>query len=955
MSKYFFSRDGIFFKIEIFLNENNISIQGTTNINNIIYYLSLSLKDLHNKDKFFQRSNSLKEAYDIFLNAFNQSNVFIKEINNSGIIIGIKEKEDILFLLKSNLNNNNIGNNQNGSVNTISKIYSVINNMNKKIDNNTNLDYFPNNSIQSNNSNFIPVNIINYTKGMINNIYNNSNNNNYTGNIMLDDSYPNNNLSYNKMSFSHNDSQFMNNSINYPINTIYNENSFNNEDNEDSNNYNRKKINIKSSITKSKNNRYNNIGNNNSNHNDIFVNSDIRNNIYKIVPKINSKINNNQYPNDENDEINYNNNNKDNKKISEDIHKNNSLGETGESSIINIRILQHGNNYASKIEDLSGLLKLLLIKKLSDVFENIYNIEGKLENDLKNIFQTFGNKVHLIEEPNIELLINENKIVNIYFYSQFLQKIKSKDIFQLIKQYLNKQQKLEIDNYWKSISKYKSFNTFFESQFINDLKKSKFDYSLISINILERENSKEYAQNQKICPNINKKILYFNIKTNGGFNSLEYSKKTFYGKGFYFTDNLDYLSIYLPYEKGDFNYGKIIPINSSFTCIASEIFYDKNKLKFAKDINLFMSKSINDVLYLQDEKPGPNGIHYIKIENKNKIDSAKSISQDKEEKKNFIGNEYVISEKYQIFPIYALTLKRNEYCVLWKDPHFSRKNNINNIIIDNNDYSTFLEKLKEEYMHKTNMNFYFESSMEEALKFIIRRKYDKIILVTNIGLDLSGKKFIEIARKILGFDIIVLFFSNNPSHFEWISNFPNCLYTNKLDIFEEYILNYNEDGLKKLREKVVETYQIKLKKFSFDFISFPNYKSEGEFSSLEFKSNYIRRVYIKNDNIYLCMNDFGEVHIGEKPCEWDITIYDNEITLFSNGFYLDIDDHNKVNTFGNQYLSRWNFDKINDYYYFISSKKKMSNILTIEGKEVFVKKDKPEKSEIFELIDVLED
>ena len=66
---------------------------------------------------------------------------------------------------------------------------------------------------------------------------------------------------------------------------------------------------------------------------------------------------------------------------------------------------------------------------------------------------------------------------------------------------------------------------------------------------------------------------------------------------------------------------------------------------------------------------------------------------------------------------------------------------------------------------KANMNLYSESSIEQSLKFILKNKYDKVILISNIGLDFSGKRFIEIARKILGFDIIALFFSYNINHY----------------------------------------------------------------------------------------------------------------------------------------------------------------------------------------------
>jgi hypothetical protein len=51
---------------------------------------------------------------------------------------------------------------------------------------------------------------------------------------------------------------------------------------------------------------------------------------------------------------------------------------------------------------------------------------------------------------------------------------------------------------------------------------------------------------------------------------------------------------------------------------------------------------------------------------------------------------------------------------------------------------------------------------------------------------------------------------------------------------------------------------------------------------------------------------YGKVIISEERCPWDITILDNEITLFSNGFYLDLNKNNG-NTIGLQYMKEWNF------------------------------------------------
>ena len=610
------------------------------------------------------------------------------------------------------------------------------------------------------------------------------------------------------------------------------------------------------------------------------------------------------------------------------------------SQEIKIRFLQLSNQNISEIKELSGLLKLLLIKKLSNIFNNINNSYARL-GDLKEIFMTFKHNIHLVGDKNIQSFINENSIMNLFFYSQCLSKITTQHINKLIKKFLNPVKTKEFENYWKCLTKYIEYNKFFESQLIKNLKKCKFDYSLISINILEIDKPEEYEQCKIKCPNAIKQILYHStkIKPNSKMDIewLQYSKKSLTGKGFYFSDNLDYIACFSNFEKNE-NYGKILPVNSTFSCIISEIFYDKNKQRILKDINLSENNLINiDYQYKNVE---PNGINIEKKE----IEKNLGTSTPKKGDNICMGNEYVISEKNQIFPFYALTFKRNEYYVLWRDPNFT----------DNNEYTKYLEELKELYFEKTNMNFYLESSTEEALKFLMRRKYEKVILVTSIGRDLSGKRFIEIARKILNSDIIVLFFSNNTDHFEWLTKFPNCLYTNKFDLFEEYITNFNEEGLKNLKKKVENTYNQKLRPFSFDFLIYKNYKDEGDFSSLDFKSYYIKRVHIKNENNYLCMTKEAKVIISEEKCDWDITIFDNEITLFSNGFYLDLDsNHEDVKGF--KYMKRWIFDKINEDYYFMNPEKEQNNILSIKEKEIKVKMADVGKTEKFELIEVLEE
>jgi hypothetical protein len=101
---------------------------------------------------------------------------------------------------------------------------------------------------------------------------------------------------------------------------------------------------------------------------------------------------------------------------------------------------------------------------------------------------------------------------------------------------------------------------------------------------------------------------------------------------------------------------------------------------------------------------------------------------------NNIFSDSLITNKQNI-KFYTPIRKKNEY-VLWKDP------NINKFSL----YS-YLQNFKIICNEKANMNIFFEISMEKALKFLLKNRNDKIILISNIGLDLSGKRFIEIARK----------------------------------------------------------------------------------------------------------------------------------------------------------------------------------------------------------------
>jgi hypothetical protein len=321
-----------------------------------------------------------------------------------------------------------------------------------------------------------------------------------------------------------------------------------------------------------------------------------------------------------------------------------------------------------------------------------------------------------------------------------------------------------------------------------------------------------------------------------------------------------------------------------------EIFYPNNDCKEKESINKNNKLKTSQNLGQNEEK---NGIHIIRVEPEdNSPKQNKPIDNNKKNEKNekkgkFIGTEYFINNMNQILHLFGFTLKRNEYLIIWKD------SNLN----ENNDFNSFLYKLKTMYLIQfSDKNIYFESSTEKALELIKRKRFNKIILISNIGLDLSGKKFAEIARKILGFNIVVLFFSYNNKHLNWIKNFPNSLYTNKIDFSTKYISNYNKDGLITLKKEVEKNNKINLK-FDNEFLAFPKFINEKNYQDIIFDEicpNF-RKVFIKstdnnNNNNYLYMDKNMNVSFQFKEGKqtnlfvWYVTLIENEITLAAQVF-----------------------------------------------------------------------
>ena len=923
--------------------DENILNNNYNYINEYIFILNYSFfnaKYIIEKIKTNEEKNGInnynfynKNKTNTFLLILCQSNYKIMGIHNDGVYLKTILKD--IYEKKSEIENN-----EDNKIYILEKsVQNKANFQNKRRPSKTTYKVQINKNIEINRSN---------TCKNMNNPMNNQSlsvNSNNSSNISLP--IPIQNKNHLMRNVNNNNNNYMN-KYNYNCNNNMNENNNNNYNYNNCNNIN----NINNNINECNNNNYNYNNCNNIQNNMNECNNNNYNYNYN-----NFNIINNNFNNLNNNSVNDNFNDKTNIILKE----NRIIDNNKENFLINIKFLNINDNHKYinyPKNDLSGLLFLCLMKFISNLFDNnnIYNIKDQELNNIIHKLQdsfNFSNNNH----DNIKLVLEKNTGNNILVYSEYINAIINNQKINYLLNFMDYNNQSKIDIYWRCLSHYEEYNSFFEKEFRKDLKKTLFDYSLISLVILENENENEYRQKRNECPNMIKRILYHGTQINPIAailtDKFKYAKRAFYGMGVYFSDMIDYITFYCggtDYNNRRDNFGKIIPINQCFSMIASEIFYDETKLKIIKDLSLAVHDfpDFPEYTFLLQNHPEkmiePNGIHYVKVDIQGDAIDYNTKVQNLRKGELFV-NEYAITELYQIFPIYSLTLIRNEYFVLWRDPNFEGQN----------EFSDYLFQRKLFCNDKAKMNIYCESSTEEALKFLWRRRYNKVILITSVSKDLSGVKFIKVARKIFGFDVMVLFYSNNKEHLKWITNFNNCLYTNESMIYEYYITNFNEIGLKNLKGIIEQRYNITLKEFTNDFLSYPNFINDK--SIKEIKNNnsnpYVKEIYIfcEKKNMYIIMTKDGHLLQSAQPELWDVIMIDKEISFYSNGFYLGVKDDNE-NVIGYKYMKKWYFKNLmGDYYYFAFKEKKNKNILSMEGTWIKVNKEKVSKYELFKLIE----
>ena len=138
----------------------------------------------------------------------------------------------------------------------------------------------------------------------------------------------------------------------------------------------------------------------------------------------------------------------------------------------------------------------------------------------------------------------------------------------------------------------------------------------------------------------------------------------------------------------------------------------------------------------------------------------------------------------------------------------------------------------------TGYRLYTESNSKDALKLVYRKRFNKIIIITNVGTNLEGKKYVDKVRQILGFNVAALFFTDDMKHLEWIKDYPNGLFCMDDYTIKKYIFNYGIDAYNDIRNNVRDFYGVELQEpqNAFDYPLFEQYL-EYQSASLSLKSD----------------------------------------------------------------------------------------------------------------------
>jgi len=456
------------------------------------------------------------------------------------------------------------------------------------------------------------------------------------------------------------------------------------------------------------------------------------------------------------------------------------------------------------------------IQKPDFIHEDIFLMNEKNKIEIKR-------SIANISINNI-IIDNEENDINIFEISKNINTEKLVNFFKYISYDSNEKESKQL----KLIKNLEEFNQAFDVEIEEALKESIFEFKIAHIFIIDREKD-DYIMEKNKCPNRETKILFHGTKID---NAIEILSSQFrdanihaIGIGVYFTDSLDYAWNYARKDKN----GNIPKVGDYFTFVASEIYYDNTQIETVSNFNTY-----NIPVKKNGIRCCYRYFNFTSSSNKGKLNT--NILRP-------IGKEYLITEKSQILPLYAVTVKRLEYLVIWRDYNFNSNNpnKYNPKIFQ--EIQNFHSEIKRIISREFDSKIYYVKTNEEALKLIMRKKYNKIIIITN-GNN-NAKDFIKIAREIIGADTIVAISTYNiPLHISWIKKMKNTIVLNGIEFhykFLKAIMKKEIEALNELRNDIIYYYSqiirdFGLGEFNDDLLNFSKFKKEGTYGDLSFNT-----------------------------------------------------------------------------------------------------------------------
>ena len=456
----------------------------------------------------------------------------------------------------------------------------------------------------------------------------------------------------------------------------------------------------------------------------------------------------------------------------------------------------------------------MLINKILE----ISNINYSKENNSKS-----KNKKSIIHLENDINTLDNNNSINIMELSKFINKENLWNMYKKLSDNANEQESNQIP----LIEKLDLFNKQFDIDIENALNKSTFEYKIIHIFSVDKEINK-YNEAKNRCLNTEQKILFHGTKIESSIAilSTQFNNSSIHkiGIGVYFTDMPDYAWRYSKNSNENKYREKNIPkVGDTFCLVVSEIYYNRSKLETVYNNNK------------KDEVVPDFGIRCCFTNYKGQtMDKTSLINNNR-----FIGNEFLITNKNQILPLYSIILKRIEYLVIWRDYNFDlfNPNKYSNKTF--NKIQEFHNEIKRKIARELDSKIYYVKTTEEALKLIEIKKYNKIIIITN-GNN-NAKEFINEARMIIGSPVIAaVSVYNIKRHISLVKEMENTILLNGIDYHEKFlkfVINNDKNGLIDLRNEIINDYCKTIEDFYFqefndNLINYPNFKENGNFGDL---------------------------------------------------------------------------------------------------------------------------